>query len=508
MAGLARELTISVALGVGPATDAFRFAMRIPNVLQNLLGEGAMSASFIPVYARLLTKGEKGEADRLAGAIFAMLTGLTVALVGVSVLIAEPFVALFTSWENAPEVFDLAVKLLRITSVGIGFLVLSAWCLGILNSHRSFFLPYAAPVVWNGVQIIVLLLVLAAPKEDIAVSVAWAVVAGGILQFLIQMPRVLQLAPGLRLTLQQSQHTRDVLRRFVPAVGARGVVQISSFADSIMAAALAFGATALYGYTLPLYLLPVSLFGFSVAASELAELSRRESNQDIIVERVQPALRRVLIPGVLVATAYLAAGEAVVQTVYGLPDLLFGRGLQGDDIKAVSLVLMAFAFGLPATMTARITQNTLYSMGDVKGPARIAVIRVVTSFSISLIAMLPLDWYFVADGIVQGEWGGWTRLPESIRLLNDGPPRLGVVGLGIGASVAAWLEWYLLRRLLTKRLNTAIKSEIFVRLTVAAATAGLSMAVVARLGLPFPLNALLVGVVGLGVYGLQLASKL
>ncbi len=507
IAGLVREVVLGVALGLGPTTDAFRFAMRVPNILQNLLGEGALSASFIPVYARLVEEKDQAEADRVAATVASMLAAVTVVLVAAGVLLAGPLVWLFTPWESDPEQFDLAVKLTRITTIGLGFLVLSAWCLGILNSHRRFFLPYVAPVLWNGVQIIVLAAAILGDWEldTIAVAVAWAVVVGGLAQLAIQLPTVKGLVPGLRLSLKRSANVDDVLSRFAPAVGSRGVVQISSFVDTILATALVFGALGSYAAVLPLYLLPISLFGFSVAAAELAEMSRRSSELEAVGARVVPALRRVIVPAGFVTTAYLVAARPLVDALYGWLSRQFDGGYQTNDVTVVAIVLTAFAIGLPAAMTARITQNTLYSLGEVRGPAKIAVARLVISVTVSIVLMLQLDWLFISEANTLERiadvphWPPWERVPQDIRLDKGRPPHLGAVGLALGASTAAWAEWFLLRRMLVKRLGRPIRSGWGRIVIVACIGAGLLMAGVQALGLPSPVDAVLI--VALGAIG-------
>ena len=505
IAGVGREVGIAIALnGVGPVADAFRFAMRIPNVLQNLLGEGALSASFIPVYARLVGDGDQEEADRLAGAVGSMLVAVTAVLVGAGVLLARPLVWLFTSWENGAAQYELAITLTRITTVGLGFLVLSAWCLGILNSHRRFFLPYVAPVLWNGVQIVMLVVAvgLAWDTDRTAVALAWAVVAGGVAQMAIQLPTVRRLSPRLRASLSRTPDVDDVLTRFAPAVGSRGVVQISSFVDTFLAGALVVGAFASYAAALPLYLLPISVFGFSVAAAELAEMSRTSDELDRIAARLTPALRRVAVPAGFVTTAYLVAARPLVDGLYGWISRVLDRGFDASGVTIVALVLTAFAAGLPASMTARVTQNTLYSLGDVKGPAKIAVVRLVTATVVSVVLMLQLDWLFVsqADTIERladvPHWPPWERVPESVRLADDGQPHLGPVGLAIGASVAAWTEWFLLRRLLRRRLGRPVRSGWARVIAVACAGSGAVMVAVRLLGLPSPVDAF--GIVVLG----------
>ena len=140
---------------------------------------------------------------------------------------------------------ELTIRLVRILFPGAGLLVLSAWCLGVLNSHRRFFLTYAAPVIWNLAIIGVLLVLGRGGQADLAVIAAWATVAGSLLQLLVQLPTVLRVAPALRFRLATTSiHVRTVLRNFVPAFVGRGVVQISAYVDSVLATLLPTGAVA------------------------------------------------------------------------------------------------------------------------------------------------------------------------------------------------------------------------------------------------------------------------
>ncbi|MEM7275479.1 MAG: murein biosynthesis integral membrane protein MurJ [Actinomycetota bacterium] len=529
IAGLVRTVVLAVVLGGGAVTDAFSFAMRVPNLLQNLLGEGSLSASFIPVYARLVEEDRRREADALAGAVVALLAAITAVIVLAGVLAARPLVWLFTSWESDPAKYELAITLTRITTIGIGFLVISAWCLGILNSHRSFFLSYVAPVVWNLTQVVVLVVAasLALALDDVALALAWAVVVGSLLQLLVQLPRVRSLAPDVRPNLAITDAVRDVLGRFGPAVGARGVVQISSYADLALAGLLVTGALSWYTFALPLYLLPISLFGFSVAAAELAEMSRRSGDVAAVAERLQPALRRVVVPAGFVTAAYVAAAPTFVDGLYGWLSRQFDRGLdQPTEVLTVALLLAALGLGLPAAMTARVTQNTLYSLGDVRGPARIAIVRLVVSVTIGLVLIVQLDWLTFdrstidpADGptaaITSIEAFGdlprlppWDRVPAERRDTDlDAPgmaPHLGAVGLALAASVAAWTEWLLLRRRLRTRFGITFRSGWGRQVTAAGAAAGAVMAASAvaldRVAVPGPIDAVAVGVLGLVVY--------
>src|SRR6185437_3680975 len=193
LAGLLRESIFAHYFGNSDAADAFKAAFRIPNLLQNLFGEGVLSASFIPVYAALLAEGDEEHAGGTAGAVLALLALATAALVLVGVL-ATPWLidAIAPGFHGAKRV--LTIELVRILFPGAGLLVLSAWCLGILNSHRRFFISYIAPVVWNGAMIATLLgFGRHYGQFPLAVILAWGSVAGSALQVAVQWPAVRRL---------------------------------------------------------------------------------------------------------------------------------------------------------------------------------------------------------------------------------------------------------------------------------------------------------------------------
>ena len=207
--GLVRMRIFGHFLGTGPAADAFTAALRIPNILQNLLGEGALSASFIPVYAGLLNQGDAATARRVARAV-AGLVGFAVALAVLLGVLAAPLLTDVLAGGFDAETRALTIRLVRILFPATGLLAISAWCLGILNSHRRFFLSYSAPVAWNLAMIVAL--VVWGPRNDadhLVVIVAWASVAGSALQVLVQLPTVLRLLAGtMEAATEVGRHVR------------------------------------------------------------------------------------------------------------------------------------------------------------------------------------------------------------------------------------------------------------------------------------------------------------
>ena len=160
-----------------------------------------------------------------------------------------------------------------------GILVLSAWALGVLNSHRYFFVSYFAPVLWN-VAIIGTMIFFGGRLDDwsLVIALAWGAVVGGILQFGIQLPWVLRLDREIRVRWRpRLEGVKETVRNAGPAITGRGVVQLSGWLDLFLASFLFAGAVAVLGYAQILYMLPISLFGMSVAAAELAGLARRRT---------------------------------------------------------------------------------------------------------------------------------------------------------------------------------------------------------------------------------------
>ncbi|WP_419854942.1 murein biosynthesis integral membrane protein MurJ [Candidatus Poriferisodalis sp.] len=457
LSGLARTALVTNVLGIGTIGDAFAAAMRIPNFLQNLLGEGALSGAFVPAYSSLTERDERA-AGRLAGAIATFLVAITAAAALISIFAARPLVRLI-AWGFVGERFELTVTLVRITVCGTALAVLSAWCLGVLNSHRRFFLSYVAPVVWNATQIAVLVGVLAwgVAGADRATALAWGVTAGAAAQVLVQLRGVWRADPRISLNFGwREPHAAGVIKRFGPAVAGRGVLQISAFLDLALASLLSVGAAAAMAAAQTLYLLPLSLIGTSIAAAELTELSRIREPATI-AERTSARLCATAFGVSGVVAIYFAAGGPLTDSVFNLAGLR--TAIADDDITLIALVLGAYSLGLVPLVASRLCQNVLFAARDTRTAATIAAIRLAVSLAVGAALMLPLDRVLVVEGALTG-FGDidlfslestWSLLDSGIRSDAALPARLGAVGLALGAAVGAWVELGLLRRAVMQR---------------------------------------------------------
>lgn len=473
--GLVRQRVFAYYFGSSGAGDAFTAAFRIPNFLQNVFGEGALSASFIPVYAKLLAHHDEKEAARVANAVFGLLALVTSVIVLIGVLATPYFVtAIAAGFQD--ERRELTIKLVRILFPGAGLLVLSAWCLGVLNSHHRFFISYTAPVVWN--LLIIAALIFFGRRLDLAPlaeATAWGSVIGSALQFGVQMPTVLRLIHTFRPALAlANSHVRQVVHNFFPVFMSRGVVQISAFVDAFLASFLGQGAVVALNYAQSLYTLPVSLFGMSVSAAELPTMSKALGAAEVVAEtlrhRLDAGLHRIAFFIVPSSMAFLALGDVIAAVLYQT-----GKFTHNDSIY-VWAILAGSSVGLLASTLGRLYSSTYYALNDTRTPLKYAVIRVALTSALGYVCSLPL--------------------PRALGI----DIRWGVAGLTASAGIAGWLEFVLLRSSLNRRIGrTGLSSRFVFKLWMAAAVgAAIGWGIKLLLGHRHPL---FVAIGVLGAYG-------
>jgi putative peptidoglycan lipid II flippase len=461
--GVIRQRVFAHYLGFSDAAGAFSAAFRIPNFLQNVFGEGALSASFIPVYANLLARGEKEEAARVADAVLTLLALVTSIIVLVGILTTRFFVGLFAASFD-PATRELTIQLIRIFFPGAGLLVLSAWCLGVLNSHRKFFLSYTAPVVWN--LSIIAALIWFGGRDDfhLATLTAWGSVIGSGLQFGVQMPTVMLLLRRVRPVFDiASENVRTVLRNFFPVFMSRGVVQISAFVDTMLAGLISPQAVVALTYAQSLYTLPVSLFGMSISAAELPAMSSALGSRDQVAEqlrhRLDGGLRRIAFFIVPSAMAMMAFGDVMTGALYQT-----GRFDQAGSYYVWG-ILAGSTIGLLASTLGRLYASTYYALHDTRTPLKFAVLRVALTTGFGYLCAIPLPLLLGID------------------------PKWGAAGLTASAGIAGWVEFVLLRRSLNKRIGrTGLPFDFVIKLwSGAVAGAALGWAIKLAIGHRHPI---------------------
>ena len=477
LAGLVRVRIFSHYFGLqSDAADAWNAAFKIPNFLQTLFGEGALSASFIPVYASLLARGDRREADRVAGAVASVLALLVSGIVLVGVVATPLFIdTIALGWTG--EKRALTTELVRILFPGAGLLVLSAWCLGVLNSHHKFLLSYMAPVMWNAAMIATLIIYGRSSLSQLAVTLAWGSVIGSALQFAVQIPVVIRLAPDLKFALTTtSEHVRTVIRNFVPVFVSRGVVQVSAYIDTTIASLLGTGAVTGLTNAQLLYTLPVSLFGMSVSAAELPAMSGAigadSEGAEAVRKRLNAALRQIAFFVVPSAVAFLALGDVIAGALFESG----GKFVHKDSVYVWG-ILAGSGVGLLASTLGRLYSSTYYALRDTRTPLRYALIRVALTTILGYLFARPL--------------------PALLGL----PAYWGAAGLTVSAGIAGWVEMLMLRRTLNSRIgNTGLPAELIIKLW-SAALAGAAVAWIAK-SFVRQMHPALIAMFVLGPYGL------
>jgi putative peptidoglycan lipid II flippase len=476
LAGLVRQRIFAHYFGLTAPADAFMAASRIPNVLSNLFGEGALSASFIPVYASLLTRGEREEADRVAGAVAAILT-VAVSAIVLAGVVATPVLIAVIAPGFSGDTRALTILLVRIMFPGAGLMVMSAWCLGVLNSHHRFLISYAAPVAWNAAMIATLLA--AGSRSELprlAELLAWGSVAGSALMFAVQFPIVWRLAPGLRFSLDATTlHVRTVLRNFGPVLVSRGVVQVSGYIDTLLATLLPTGAVTALSNAQTLYLLPIGLFGMSVSAAELPTMSVMAGGDagaiDGLRQRLAAGLRQIAFFVVPSAVAFLALGDVIAGALFQT-----GRFTRADAVYVWG-ILAGSAVGLLASTLGRLYSSTYYALRDTRTPLRFALVRVALTTVLGYLFAIPLPRWL-------GVPAGW-----------------GAAGLTASAGIAGWVEMLLLRATLNRRIGRTGLPATYVATLWGAAAAAAAVAWAAKLAMP-SLHPVATAALVLGPYGL------
>ncbi|HZR26476.1 MAG TPA: murein biosynthesis integral membrane protein MurJ [Vicinamibacterales bacterium] len=475
VAGLVRQRVFSHYFGLTAPADAFMAAFRIPNVLNNLFGEGALSASFIPVYSSLLARNEREEADRVAGAVAALLTVAVSAIVLVGVL-ATPLLIDVIAPGFTGSTRLLTIRLVRILFPSAGLMVMSAWCLGVLNSHHRFFMSYAVGVVWNAVMVVTLLVFgSGAQLPGLAATLAWGSVIGAGLMFVVQLPIVFSLAPHLRFTPQyRSSHVRAVVGNFGPVFVSRGVVQLSAYIDTLIASLLPTGAVAALLNAQTIGVLPVSLFGMSVSAAELpgmsGDMGLDPHATTKLRDRLNGGLRQIAFFVVPSAVAFFAFGDVIAAALFKT-----GRFTQADAVW-VWAILAGSGVGLLASTLGRLYSSTYYALKDTRTPLNYAIVRVVLTTVLGYLCAIPLPHLLG----IRETWGA--------------------AGLTASAGVAGWVEMLLLRSTLNARIGHSGLPIAYTAKLWTSALTGAAIGWAAKIYVPVS-NSIVGAAIILGAYG-------
>ncbi|MDP2469478.1 MAG: murein biosynthesis integral membrane protein MurJ [Candidatus Palauibacterales bacterium] len=445
--GLARDMAVAGFLGTSLVADAYWAAIKIPNIIRNLLGEGTLSASFVPVYSELL--GSEGQASdtssRLASSVLGIVLTAAVLMSALGVILA-PWITDVVMLGAAEESRQLTTQLVRILFPMSGTLIVGAWFLGVLNSHGRFFLPFVAPTVWNVCQIGGLFAARALGSDRFAQALAWSALAGSVLQVAIQIPEARRLNGSVRPGLDWGwEPVRRVARNTLPVISSQGIFQLSTLVDISLATLVGTSAMSALGYSQRLMYLPISLFGIAVAASSLPDMSRNAT-----AERLRPRLVngffQILFFVLPAAVCFLMFGDLITRLVYQ-------RGAFSETSTVlVAAVLGTYALGLVASSSLKLFASGFHALQDTRTPMVLAAVSVTVGIGCAVLftlvarSRLPAPYGpFAAMGIALGGAIGswlnllllWSRLGRRLGPLFEGTAAKAVIRLAVGAGVAA-----------------------------------------------------------------------
>ncbi|WP_437737977.1 murein biosynthesis integral membrane protein MurJ [Sorangium sp. So ce1335] len=416
--GLLRQRVTAHFFGTSELADVLAAAFRAGNITQNLLGEGTLSATFIPVYARLRAAGDARRAAHFALSALGLLLVAAAAASALGVL-AAPWLSFLVAAGFSEEKLASTTRIVRIVFPMTGLLVLSAWGLGVLNAHRRFFLPYAAPVAWSAAQIAGLLVCgawLGMRGEPLAEALAWSAFAGAALQLALLLPSARRLLGGLSPRLDaRDPSVREASGKLPAALLGRGIIQVSGLVDTLLVSFLGTGANAAFNYAQTVYLLPMSVLGVGEAAVALPEMARDTAEADVarrneaLSRRLGASLARLTVLTVPTTAVFMLLGRELITLL--LQTGTFDRA----STARVEPLVCAYGLALLGNAAGRVLITASFALGDTRTPARYALYRVLVSTGLALLLMQRLDVLGVVLGAVVAGWVEALALAHRIR---------------------------------------------------------------------------------------------
>ena len=381
--GLVREQAFATLLGAGFYTDAFNVAFRIPNLLRDLFAEGALSAAFVPTYARVLQQEGREEAQRLVRRLLTLLAVLMSALVVLGIAFAGPLSAtLAPGYAAVPGKAEFTALLTRVMMPFLPLVSFAAVAMGMLNAEERFGFPAFAPAMFNVVSVLWGLGLWAVGFPPAAVALGWSVgtLLGGAAQFLIQVVPLRKM--GFRYRPEWAPRDPALRRIFglmAPATVGLAAVQINIFVNSYFAS-FEEGAVSWLSYAFRILYLPIGIFG--VAAGTVATTSLARSAALHEMDGVRATLRRSLL---FLAFLTLPATAGLVVLARPVVRLLYERGRFGPEAtEGTAAALVFYAVGLVAYTSVKVLAPAFYALGTPRVPLLASGLAVSTNLAVNI----------------------------------------------------------------------------------------------------------------------------
>jgi len=391
--GLVRDQVLAALFGAGDQMDAYLVAFRIPNLVRDLFAEGAMSAAFVPTFTRHLTLHGKADAWRLANNVLNALLLITGVIVALGYAFADPLVSLYAgSFTAVPGKLELTTQLARVM---VPFLILAAVAaalMGMLNSLRHYFVPALAPATFNLVAIVfALALTPVMPMLGLPgiMSVAIAVVAGGVTQVAIQWPVLRHEGFRYRPTLDlRDPGLHRVLMLMGPGTIGLAATQVNLLVSTLLATGQGTGAVSWLQYAFRVMYLPLGLFGVSIATAVLPVAARHAAVQDrsAVRQTVTRGLALMMLVNIPATCGLIALSDDII-------GLLLERGrFTAVDTANTAAALRLYALGLVGYSTTRITSPVFYALGHSGVPVVLTVVSVTVNLVLSLVLVRMMGY--------------------------------------------------------------------------------------------------------------------
>lgn len=385
--GFARDAIVARIFGAGMATDAFFVAFKLPNLLRRIFAEGAFSQAFVPILAEYKSKqGE--EATQVFVAYVSGLLTLALAVITALGILAAPWVIMVTApgFADSADKFALTSQLLRITFPYILLISLTSLAGAILNTWNRFSVPAFAPTLLN-VSMIGFALFAAPYFHPPVLALAWAVVAGGILQLFYQLPHLKKIGMLVmpRVNFKDSGSLR-VVKQMGPAILGVSVSQISLIINTIFASFLVSGSVSWMYYADRLMEFPSGVLGVALGTILLPSLSKSfaSGNHEEYQSLMDWGLRLCFL---------LALPSAVALGILSKPLTvsLFQYGkFSAFDALMTQRALIAYSVGLIGLIVVKVLAPGFYSRQDIKTPVKIAIATLIITQAMNLAFIGPL----------------------------------------------------------------------------------------------------------------------
>ncbi|MFQ5736945.1 MAG: murein biosynthesis integral membrane protein MurJ [Thermodesulfobacteriota bacterium] len=385
--GYARDAAIAYVFGAGMFADAFFVAFRISNLFRRLVGEGALTSIFIPIFTDEKNQRTREGSRALVSSVFTLFFFILVACAVLGIIFSDDIVRYMSpGFTQDPEKFATTVNLTRLMFPYMVFIGLMAIAMGVLNAYRHFSLPALAPVFFN-IAIIISVFAVAPFMDTPVYALAVGVLAGGLLQFLIQVPmlRKYGMTPAPRFNFRDPA----IKRMFVlmgPAVFGIGVYQLNIIVILWFASQLAEGSISYLYYAGRLMELPLGVFGVAVSTAVLPSLAEHVTLGDWrgFKDSLSFAIRIV---------DFVIIPATIGLLVLNLPiiELLFKRGeFTSVDASSTAVALYYYAVGLVPVAISRILVSVFYSLKDTATPVWVALGTFVSNVILCLLLVGPL----------------------------------------------------------------------------------------------------------------------